>query len=93
MNATAEERETGAIDPIDRRIIVATQRGLPLSPRPYQAVAREHQRVGDGAQAEREQRDPAEPHRGPARHGRRHGVAGALWKELVTGAARSRGRA
>jgi len=29
------------IDPVDRQIIVATQGGLPLTPRPYHAVARQ----------------------------------------------------
>jgi DNA-binding Lrp family transcriptional regulator len=41
MSATAKSDEAGVIDPIDRRIIVATQRGLPLSPRPYQDIARQ----------------------------------------------------
>lgn len=35
----ANNREHPVIDAIDRRIIVATQNGLPLSPRPYHKIA------------------------------------------------------
>jgi DNA-binding Lrp family transcriptional regulator len=38
-NAGMNERST--LDPIDRRIVVATQAGLPLVPRPFAAVAAE----------------------------------------------------
>jgi len=39
MNPAAESRVRPTIDAVDRRIVAATQAGLPLSPRPYQAVA------------------------------------------------------
>jgi DNA-binding Lrp family transcriptional regulator len=39
MKNLAETRERPAIDAVDRRIVAATQAGLPLSPRPYRAVA------------------------------------------------------
>lgn len=39
-NATGMQADTG-LDPIDRRIVAATQGGLPLVPRPYHAVADE----------------------------------------------------
>jgi siroheme decarboxylase len=34
-----EKLETGAVDDVDRRIILATQEGLPRVPRPYHAIA------------------------------------------------------
>ena len=37
--AATEDRPAPPIDPIDRRIIAATQAGLPLTSRPYQVVA------------------------------------------------------
>lgn len=37
--AATDNRMAQPIDPIDRRIIAATQSGLPLTARPYQAVA------------------------------------------------------
>ena len=43
MSAAATQIEPGAIDAIDRRIVAATQAGLPLARRPYAEVAR---RVG-----------------------------------------------
>lgn len=39
MNATATKAEARPIDDFDRRIIAATQAGLPLCPQPYHAVA------------------------------------------------------
>jgi DNA-binding Lrp family transcriptional regulator len=39
MNAPAEKPGLGALDPLDRRIVVATQAGLPLTSRPYLRVA------------------------------------------------------
>ena len=36
---TVAELERGGLDAVDRRILVATQAGLPLVPRPYHAVA------------------------------------------------------
>jgi DNA-binding Lrp family transcriptional regulator len=39
---TPEPKTAGrALDPIDRRIVAATQAGLPLTPRPYHTVAAE----------------------------------------------------
>ncbi len=40
--------ETGSLDALDRRILLATQRGLPLVARPYHAVA---EQVGTSAEA------------------------------------------
>lgn len=39
-NATDIRSDTG-LDPVDRRIVAATQGGLPLVPRPYHAIAEE----------------------------------------------------
>ncbi len=39
MTAASEMAETPAIDETDRRIVAATQAGLPLRPRPYHALA------------------------------------------------------
>lgn len=39
MNRAAEIPAVDTIDPMDRAIIVATQGGLPLVPRPYHAIA------------------------------------------------------
>jgi len=39
MAATTPRPLAGALDPIDRRIVVATQAGLPLARRPYHALA------------------------------------------------------
>ena len=39
MNAPARIADRPAIDAIDRRIIAATQAGLPLCPRPYHKIA------------------------------------------------------
>ncbi len=39
MNAPARISDRQAVDPIDRRIIAATQAGLPLSARPYHEIA------------------------------------------------------
>jgi DNA-binding Lrp family transcriptional regulator len=39
MNAPARNPSLRTLDRLDRRIVVATQAGLPLSPRPYLAVA------------------------------------------------------
>jgi len=39
MNKIADMPATGATDTIDRAIIVATQNGLPLTPRPYHQIA------------------------------------------------------
>lgn len=39
MTAAARKAEPQGLDPIDRRIVVETQGGLPLCPRPYHAVA------------------------------------------------------
>jgi DNA-binding Lrp family transcriptional regulator len=36
---TVAELERNGLDPVDRRILVATQGGLPLVPRPYHALA------------------------------------------------------
>ncbi len=41
MNAPARISDGQAIDSIDRRIIAATQAGLPLCPRPYHKIAEE----------------------------------------------------
>jgi DNA-binding Lrp family transcriptional regulator len=41
MNAPARISDRPAIDPIDRRIVAATQAGLPLCPRPYHKIAEE----------------------------------------------------
>jgi len=41
MNKVAARLDTGPIDAVDRRIILATQSGLPRVPRPYHAVAEE----------------------------------------------------
>ena len=38
---SAQKAATGMIDEIDRRIITATQDGLPLSSRPYEVLARQ----------------------------------------------------
>jgi len=38
MNAVPEDRQPG-LDELDRRIVLATQAGLPLVPRPFRAVA------------------------------------------------------
>ena len=39
VTAAREPRTATALDDIDRRIIVATQEGLPRVPRPYHAIA------------------------------------------------------
>lgn len=39
MSTTAESRDRPGIDAVDRRIVAATQAGLPLCARPYLAVA------------------------------------------------------
>ena len=39
MNAPAAKPSLRTLDPLDRLIVVATQAGLPLSPRPYLSVA------------------------------------------------------
>jgi DNA-binding Lrp family transcriptional regulator len=45
MHATVEDRlignecQTDVLDEIDRRIVLATQHGLPLQPRPYHTIA------------------------------------------------------
>ena len=39
MTAAARSAAPAPIDPIDRRLIAATQAGLPLVPRPYRALA------------------------------------------------------
>jgi DNA-binding Lrp family transcriptional regulator len=39
MNASARAAQRPAIDPLDRRIIAATQTGLPLCPQPYHKIA------------------------------------------------------
>jgi DNA-binding Lrp family transcriptional regulator len=39
MSTAAETRSPPTIDSVDRRIVGATQAGLPLAPRPYLAVA------------------------------------------------------
>jgi DNA-binding Lrp family transcriptional regulator len=36
---TAEQRTTPQLDDVDRKIILATQAGLPLDPRPYEMIA------------------------------------------------------
>ena len=41
MNAPARISDRQAVDPIDRRIIAATQAGLPLCARPYHKIAEE----------------------------------------------------
>jgi len=46
MNAPPRRPDRPAIDATDRRIVAATQAGLPLDPRPYHAVA---ERLGLGA--------------------------------------------
>ena len=39
MTAALRQSEPGRLDPIDRRLVAATQSGLPLVPRPYRALA------------------------------------------------------
>ena len=39
MNAALQPQATQPVDDVDRRIIAATQAGLPLAPRPYHALA------------------------------------------------------
>lgn len=39
MNAANASRASTVIDEVDRRIVAATQAGLPLQPRPYHALA------------------------------------------------------
>ena len=39
MSQTLKTMETAALDPVDRRIVAATQAGLPLDPRPWHRVA------------------------------------------------------
>lgn len=40
MSASPKTIADGGLDPVDRRIVAATQAGLPLTPRPYHALAR-----------------------------------------------------
>ena len=39
MTAALRQSAPGRLDPIDRRLVAATQSGLPLVPRPYRALA------------------------------------------------------
>jgi len=41
MNQMRQIKDDAGLDPIDRRIVAATQAGLPLVPRPYHAIANE----------------------------------------------------
>jgi DNA-binding Lrp family transcriptional regulator len=41
MNQVGQMNEGIGLDPVDRRIVAATQTGLPLVPRPYHAIADE----------------------------------------------------
>ena len=41
MSGTAEDRSGGELDPVERRIVLATQGGLPIVTEPWQVVADE----------------------------------------------------
>ena len=39
MSSATDRRDDAGLDPVDRRIVAATQAGLPLVARPYHAIA------------------------------------------------------